>query len=80
MSSTVQTTIREHVAVIGLGYVGLPVALAFARRIPGTVGFDVNTRRIEELRRFVDKNGEVRLRHAGTASEEELARAIESVL
>jgi len=29
---------------------------------------------------LVDKNGEVRLRHAGTASEEELARAIESVL
>ena len=68
MSSTVQTTIREHVAVIGLGYVGLPVALAFARRIPGTVGFDVNTRRIEELRRFVDKNGEeseVSLKEAG---------------
>ena len=29
----------EKVAVIGLGYVGLPVALAFARRFPGTIGF-----------------------------------------
>jgi UDP-N-acetyl-D-galactosamine dehydrogenase len=48
----------EKVAVLGLGYVGLPVALAFARRWRGTVGFDVNARRIAELRAFVDKNGE----------------------
>ncbi len=54
----VASTLNERVAVIGLGYVGLPVALAFARQVPGTVGFDVNTRRIEDLRRFVDKNGE----------------------
>jgi UDP-N-acetyl-D-glucosamine/UDP-N-acetyl-D-galactosamine dehydrogenase len=52
------STLNERIAVIGLGYVGLPVALAFARKVPGTVGFDVNTRRIEDLRRFVDKNGE----------------------
>jgi len=32
----------EKIAVIGLGYVGLPVALAFARKLPGTVGFDIN--------------------------------------
>ena len=30
-------TLEERVAVIGLGYVGLPVALAFARRFPDTV-------------------------------------------
>jgi len=50
--------VNERVAVIGLGYVGLPVALAFARALPGTVGFDVNTRRVEELGRCFDKNGE----------------------
>ena len=33
---------QERIAVIGLGYVGLPVALAFARKYPGTIGFDVN--------------------------------------
>jgi len=49
---------EERIAVIGLGYVGLPVALAFARRIKGTLGFDVNPRRIEELRRHHDRNGE----------------------
>ena len=31
----------EKIAVVGLGYVGLPVALAFARKFAGTVGFDV---------------------------------------
>jgi UDP-N-acetyl-D-galactosamine dehydrogenase len=49
---------HERVAVIGLGYVGLPVALAFARAMKGTVGFDVNAQRIADLKRFVDKNGE----------------------
>jgi len=49
---------QERIVVIGLGYVGLPVALAFARKVPGTVGFDVNARRIDDLKRFVDRNGE----------------------
>jgi UDP-N-acetyl-D-galactosamine dehydrogenase len=44
----------ERVAVIGLGYVGLPVALAFARKFPRTVGFDVNARRVEGLRCGID--------------------------
>jgi UDP-N-acetyl-D-galactosamine dehydrogenase len=48
----------EMAAVIGLGYVGLPVALAFARRMPGTVGFDVNPCRVADLRNVVDRNEE----------------------
>ena len=48
----------ERIAVIGLGYVGLPVALAFAREFPGTVGFDVQLEKVEELRRGYDKNQE----------------------
>ena len=46
------------VAVIGLGYVGLPLAVAFARR-HDVVGFDVSTRRIESLRAGVDSTNEV---------------------
>jgi UDP-N-acetyl-D-galactosamine dehydrogenase len=50
---------QEKIAVIGLGYVGLPVALAFARKFPGTVGFDVNREKVDELRRGFDRNQEV---------------------
>ena len=50
---------QERIAVIGLGYVGLPVALAFARKFPGTIGFDVNKEKVEELRRGFDRNQEV---------------------
>ena len=48
----------ERIAVIGLGYVGLPVALAFARKFPGTVGFDIHREKVEELRRGYDRNHE----------------------
>jgi UDP-N-acetyl-D-galactosamine dehydrogenase len=47
----------HRIAVVGLGYVGLPLALAFARRFP-TVGFDVDPRRVQELRDGHDRNGE----------------------
>ena len=38
------------IAVIGLGYVGLPVASAFAARVPTVIGFDLDEMRIAELR------------------------------
>ncbi len=50
---------QERIAVVGLGYVGLPVALAFAKKFPGTVGFDVNKEKVDELRRGHDRNQEV---------------------
>jgi UDP-N-acetyl-D-galactosamine dehydrogenase len=49
----------ERIAVIGLGYVGLPVALALAKRFPGTLGFDVDKPKLEELGRGHDRNREV---------------------
>ena len=49
----------ERIAVLGLGYVGLPVALAFAREFPETIGFDIDPEKVEELRRGIDRNGEV---------------------
>lgn len=48
----------ERIAVIGLGYVGLPVALAFAEKFPQVIGFDINKARIEALRRCEDHTGE----------------------
>ena len=50
---------QERIAVMGLGYVGLPVALAFAEKFPGAVGFDVNKEKVDELRRGYDRNQEV---------------------
>ena len=41
----------RRIAVIGLGYVGLPVAAAFARAGFPVIGFDIDARRVEELRR-----------------------------
>jgi UDP-N-acetyl-D-galactosamine dehydrogenase len=49
----------ERVAIIGLGYVGLPVALAFARTHDQVVGFDINPTRVAELRDCRDRTGEV---------------------
>jgi UDP-N-acetyl-D-glucosamine/UDP-N-acetyl-D-galactosamine dehydrogenase len=46
-------------AVIGLGYVGLPVALALARHFDPVIGFDVSERRIAALSRGEDWTGEV---------------------
>jgi UDP-N-acetyl-D-galactosamine dehydrogenase len=46
------------IAVIGQGYVGLPLAVAFAQHVR-TIGFDINRERIAELRRGVDRNDDV---------------------
>ena len=48
----------RKVSVVGLGYVGLPVAVAFGK-VEHTIGFDISARRIEELRSGCDRTGEV---------------------
>ena len=62
------TTTHERLAVIGLGYVGLPIAVAFAEAGFDTIGFDVDASKVDELRNGVDRSGEVEddaLRAAG---------------
>jgi UDP-N-acetyl-D-galactosamine dehydrogenase len=49
----------RKIAVIGLGYVGLPVAVAFARSGVPVTGFDINARRIGELNAGHDRTREV---------------------
>ena len=46
------------VAVVGLGYVGLPVAVAFGKQ-RRTIGYDLSKRRVENLKHMVDTTGEV---------------------
>jgi UDP-N-acetyl-D-galactosamine dehydrogenase len=49
---------NTRVAVIGLGYVGLPLAVALARHFP-VIGVDINTERVAELKAGTDRTGEV---------------------
>lgn len=49
----------EKIAVIGLGYVGLPVAMALAEAFPGTIGFDIKQSRVAELQAGRDSTREV---------------------
>lgn len=49
---------NRSISVIGLGYVGLPVAVAFGQRSK-VIGFDINQNRIDELINGIDKTGEV---------------------
>lgn len=48
----------RKISVIGLGYVGLPVAVAFGRKAR-MIGFDINEQRLTELRAGYDRTGEV---------------------
>src|SRR5438045_9605425 len=49
---------KAKLAVIGLGYVGLPIALEFAKKI-SVIGFDINEKRIEMMRSCVDPSQEL---------------------
>ncbi|MBI2270952.1 MAG: nucleotide sugar dehydrogenase [Bacteroidetes bacterium] len=49
---------KAKLAVIGLGYVGLPIALAFARKI-SVIGFDINQGRIDSMKKGIDPSSEL---------------------
>jgi UDP-N-acetyl-D-glucosamine/UDP-N-acetyl-D-galactosamine dehydrogenase len=48
----------HKIAILGLGYVGLPLAVEFAKKFP-VIGFDINPTRVDELRNGMDKTLEV---------------------
>jgi len=56
----------RKISVVGLGYVGLPVAIAFGKQAR-TVGFDINEGRLAELRRGHDRTNEVDAADLGAA-------------
>ncbi len=49
---------NKQVAVIGLGYVGLPLAVALSKK-HSVIGYDINSKRIKSLKKFEDKTGEI---------------------
>jgi len=63
---TTPITHTRRISVVGLGYVGLPVAVAFGHTAR-MVGFDVNPQRIAELRAGHDRTGEVAAVHKSAA-------------
>src|SRR5438309_717065 len=58
---TLDQTMKDHlpvVAVVGLGYVGLPLAVEFGKTRP-TIGLDLSAQKVAAYRRFEDPTGEV---------------------
>ena len=49
---------KEKLAVMALGYVGLPIALAFARKL-SVIGFDINPKRVEMMKQGIDPSNEL---------------------
>ncbi len=58
----------KKIAVVGLGYVGLPLAVAFGKQVE-TIGFDLDQRKLDNYRKGIDPSGEV--------SKEELKAAVQ---
>ena len=54
----IPNTTNRTIAIIGLGYVGLPLAVEFGKKFK-TIGFDINPNRIDELRQGIDRTLEV---------------------
>src|SRR5262245_45770024 len=73
------------VAVVGLGYVGLPVAVEFGKQRP-TIGYDSSRQKTEDIRRQVDASGEVspleltRARHLQVSSDPAVLAAADFVI
>ena len=63
---THKTTQNLKLAVIGLGYVGLPLAVEFGKTRP-VIGFDISESRIQELRAGIDRTLEVEENELGDA-------------
>ena len=49
---------QNSIAIVGLGYVGLPLAVEFGKKMP-TLGVDLSTNKVEAFRRHIDPTGEV---------------------
>ncbi|MFP4155974.1 MAG: nucleotide sugar dehydrogenase, partial [Halothiobacillaceae bacterium] len=77
-ATTFQVPAKTRIALIGLGYVGLPLAVAFGRVQP-VVGFDINARRIAELKDGVDHTREVEPEELAEAAQLTFTDRIEDI-
>jgi UDP-N-acetyl-D-glucosamine/UDP-N-acetyl-D-galactosamine dehydrogenase len=67
MHTSRRTLDDTRLAVVGLGYVGLPLAVEFGRKLP-TIGYDIDAARVESLRRREDRTLEVTADELGSAA------------
>jgi UDP-N-acetyl-D-glucosamine/UDP-N-acetyl-D-galactosamine dehydrogenase len=69
---------NEKIAVVGLGYVGLPLAVEFGKQRK-VLGFDINQKRVDELRSNVDSTLEVSEQELRAAGELEFTTSLEDL-
>ena len=69
---------KVHIAVIGQGYVGLPLAIAFGKKYP-TIGFDINLSRIDDLKNGVDHTNEASTQQLTSASKLTFSSSINDI-
>ena len=67
-----------HIAVIGQGYVGLPLAIAFGKKYP-TIGFDINLSRIDDLKNGIDHTNEASPQQLTSASKLTFSSSINDI-
>jgi len=48
----------DTIAIVGLGYVGLPLAVEFGKKCK-TIGFDLSSEKVDSYRRYIDPAGEI---------------------
>jgi len=69
---------KVKIAVIGQGYVGLPLAIEFGKKYP-TLGFDINQTRIDELKKGVDYTSEATLEQLRSANQLTFSASINDI-
>ncbi|WP_028918272.1 Vi polysaccharide biosynthesis UDP-N-acetylglucosamine C-6 dehydrogenase TviB [Pseudoxanthomonas sp. J35] len=69
---------QARIAIVGLGYVGLPLAVEFGKA-HDTIGYDINTTRVSELRQGIDRTLEVRAADLASATRLRFSSALEDL-
>ncbi len=69
---------KIRLAIIGLGYVGLPLALEFAKK-RSVIGFDINEKRIKELNSGLDKNLEFNKKELRNSKKLKITNSVEEI-
>ena len=69
---------NKKIAIIGLGYVGLPLAVEFGKKYK-TIGYDLNSDRIDELTLGLDNTGEITKRNLQSSIKLSLTNNIEDI-